>query len=29
MIHIALWHGLAIPLWAVAGRVLLAPLLRW
>lgn len=29
MIHIALWHGLAIPLWGVAGRVLLAPLLRW
>ena len=29
MIHIALWHGLAIPLWAVAGRLLLAPLLRW
>jgi len=29
MIHIAMWHGLAIPLWGVAGRVLLAPLLRW
>ena len=29
MIHIVLWHGLAIPLWAVAGRLLLAPLLRW
>ena len=29
MIHIALWHGLAIPLWGLAGRVFLAPLLRW
>lgn len=29
MIHIALWHGLAIPLWGIAGRLLLAPLLRW
>lgn len=29
MIHIALWHGLAIPLWAAAGRLLLTPLLRW
>lgn len=29
MIHIALWHGLAVALSGVAGRVLLAPLLRW
>jgi hypothetical protein len=29
MIHIALWHGLAIPLSAIAGRLLLTPLLRW
>lgn len=29
MIHIALWHGLAVVLSGVAGRVLLAPLLRW
>lgn len=29
MIHIALWHGLAIPLWALAGRIVLTPLLRW
>ena len=29
MIHIAMWHGLAVPLWGVAGRLLLAPLLRW
>ncbi len=29
MVHIALWHGLAILLSAVAGRVLLTPLLRW
>ena len=29
MIHIALWHGLAIPLLALAGRLLLAPQLRW
>ena len=29
MIRIAVWHGLAIPLWGVAGRLLLAPLLRW
>ena len=29
MIHIAMWHGLAIPLWGVAGRLVLAPLLRW
>ena len=29
MMHIALWHGLAVALSGVAGRVLLAPLLRW
>lgn len=29
IIHIALWHGLAIALSALAGRFLLAPLLRW
>jgi hypothetical protein len=29
MIHIALWHGLAVALSGMAGRVLLAPLLRW
>lgn len=29
MIHIALWHGLAVVLSGVAGRLLLAPLLRW
>ena len=29
MIHIGLWHGLAVALSGVAGRVLLAPLLRW
>ncbi len=29
MIHIALWHGLAIVLSGVAGRLVLAPLLRW
>jgi hypothetical protein len=29
MIHIALWHGLAVVLSGVAGRVLLAPLLHW
>lgn len=29
MIHIVFWHGLAIPLWAAAGRLLLTPLLRW
>lgn len=29
MIHIAFWHGLAVPLWAAAGRLLLTPLLRW
>lgn len=29
MVHIALWHGLAILLSAVAGRMLLTPLLRW
>ena len=29
MIHIALWHGLAVLLSGIAGRVLLAPLLRW
>lgn len=29
MIHIALWHGLAVVLSGVAGRVLLSPLLRW
>ncbi|MBL0915678.1 MAG: DUF1109 family protein, partial [Sphingopyxis sp.] len=28
MIHIARWHGRAVPLWGVAGRLLLAPLLR-
>ncbi len=29
MIHIALWHGLAVALSGIVGRVLLAPLLRW
>lgn len=29
MIHIALWHGLAVILSGAAGRLLLAPLLRW
>jgi len=29
MMHIALWHGLAVVLSGVAGRLLLAPLLRW
>ncbi|MBJ7438293.1 MAG: DUF1109 domain-containing protein [Sphingopyxis sp.] len=29
MMHIALWHGLAVALSGVVGRVLLAPLLRW
>ncbi|MCW5648092.1 MAG: DUF1109 family protein, partial [Sphingopyxis sp.] len=29
MVHIALWHGLAVVLAAVAGRLLLTPLLRW
>jgi len=29
MIHIALWHGLAVLLSGIAGRILLAPLLRW
>ncbi len=29
MIHIALWHGVAVALSGVAGRLLLAPLLRW
>jgi hypothetical protein len=29
MMHIALWHGLAVALSGVAGRFLLAPLLRW
>ncbi|OHD09946.1 DUF1109 domain-containing protein [Sphingopyxis sp. RIFCSPHIGHO2_12_FULL_65_19] len=29
MIHIALWHGLAVALSGIAGRVLLTPLLRW
>lgn len=29
MMHIALWHGLAVALSGIAGRVLLAPLLRW
>ncbi len=29
VIHIALWHGLAVILSGVAGRLLLAPLLRW
>ncbi|WP_428628407.1 NrsF family protein [Sphingopyxis sp.] len=29
MMHIALWHGLAVALSGVAGRLLLAPLLRW
>lgn len=29
MIHIALWHGLAVLLSGIAGRLLLTPLLRW
>lgn len=29
LVHIALWHGLAIPLSGVAGRLFLSPLLRW
>jgi hypothetical protein len=29
MMHIALWHGLAVVLSGLAGRLLLAPLLRW
>ncbi|WP_077147380.1 NrsF family protein [Sphingopyxis sp. KK2] len=29
MMHIALWHGLAVVLSGIAGRLLLAPLLRW
>lgn len=29
MIHIALWHGLAVGLSGIAGRFLLTPLLRW
>lgn len=29
MIHIALWHGLAVILSGVVGRLLLPPLLRW
>ncbi len=29
MIHIALWHGLAVALSGIAGRLFLAPLLRW
>lgn len=29
IVHIALWHGLAIAVSALAGRFLLAPLLRW
>lgn len=29
MVHIALWHGLAVVLSAIAGRLLLTPLLRW
>lgn len=29
MIHIALWHGLAVLLSGAAGRLLLPPLLRW
>ena len=29
MMHIALWHGLAVLLSGLAGRLLLAPLLRW
>ncbi len=29
MIHIALWHGLVVALSGVAGRLLLAPFLRW
>lgn len=29
MIHIALWHGIAVVLSGLAGRLLLAPLLRW
>lgn len=29
MIHIALWHGLAVALSGLAGRLVLAPLLRW
>lgn len=29
MIHIAVWHGLAVILSAIAGRLFLAPLLRW
>lgn len=29
MIHIAVWHGLAVLLSGIAGRLLLSPLLRW
>lgn len=29
MMHIALWHGLAVMLSAIAGRLFLPPLLRW
>lgn len=29
MMHIALWHGLAVVLSGLAGRLLLTPLLRW
>lgn len=29
LIHIALWHGLAVVLSAIAGRLFLTPLLRW
>ena len=29
MVHIALWHGLVVILSAIAGRLILPPLLRW
>lgn len=29
VIHIGLWHGLAVPLCALAGRLIVPPLVRW
>ncbi|MBL0915923.1 MAG: DUF1109 family protein [Sphingopyxis sp.] len=29
MVHIAFWHGLAVLLSGIAGRIALPPLLRW
>jgi len=29
LVHIGLWHGLAVPLSAVAGRLIVTPLVRW